>query len=193
MNFFISSPVDLDPYGILKKIEMIMDQSEKRFNHFVDRLAPKMSAEEKANLKFGLIGALGVNQIYKVIRHYVITIKKTNNLQLAMVLQMSMPMLIKIAKANVKATQAFVDGTPIGDAIGPMVAASYKSKEGAEVSRDVIVSKEKVAGKNVFVMNCISLIYPLSVKRRCQLFTKEFNWIAGIAWILLSQILLSLN
>lgn len=152
MNFFISTPVELDPYGIVPKIEHIMKQSERRFNYFAEQIAPKFSVVEKANLKFGIIGALGVNQIYRVVRHYVITIKKTNNLQLAMILQMSMPLLMKIARANVKATQAFLRGIPIGDAIGPILAASYMTKEGKELSRDVIVSEEKIAGKPVYLM-----------------------------------------
>ncbi len=152
MNFFISTPVDVDPYGILPKIEHIMKQSERRFDYFVNSVAPKMTIVEKANLKFGIIGALGVNQIYKVVRHFVITIKKTSNLQLAMILQMSMPMLMKLAKANVKATQAFLHGIPIGDAIGPIVAAGYKTKEGSEIAKDVLLSEEKISGKKVFVM-----------------------------------------
>jgi len=33
MNFFISPPVDIDPYGIMKKIEHIMNESERRFTY----------------------------------------------------------------------------------------------------------------------------------------------------------------
>lgn len=152
MNFFISTPVELDPYGIVPKIEHIMKQSERRFNYFANQIAPKFSPVDKANLKFGIIGALGVNQIYRVVRHYVITIKKTNNLQLAMILQMTMPLLMKVARANVKATQAFLKGVPIGDAIGPILAASYKTKEGRELANDVVASEEKISGKKVLVM-----------------------------------------
>ncbi|VVB61341.1 Uncharacterised protein [uncultured archaeon] len=152
MDFFIAPPVDLDPFGIVKKIEHIMDESERRFSYFVESIAPKMNAIDKANLKFALIGAIGVNQIYKVIRHYIIMTKKTNNLQYAMMLQMLMPMIMKVAKANTKATKAFADGMPIGDAIGPMVAASLKTKEGSEIAKDVIASKENLAGCDVFVL-----------------------------------------
>ncbi len=152
MNFFISTPVDLDPYGIVNKIEHVMDESERRFNYFVDRIAPNHNEIEKSNLKFGLIGALGVHQIYKVVRHFIITVKKTNNIQMVLVLQMYLPMLLKMARGNVKATQAFVKGVPIGDAIGPIVAASFKTKEGEEIATNVVVSKEKIEGKIVFVM-----------------------------------------
>jgi hypothetical protein len=153
MNFFVSTPVDIDPAGILRKLEHLMNESERRFEYFVERVAPSNYTEEqKANLRFGLVGALGVTQIYKILRHYVLTIKKTNNLQLAMILQMTMPMLMKMAKANVKATQAFVNGVPIGDAIGPMVAAHFKTKKGTEIAKDVVLSEEKVGGKKVYVM-----------------------------------------
>lgn len=152
MNFFISTPVDLDPYGIMNKIEHVMNQSERRFNYFVDTIASKQNATEKANLKFGLIGALGVYQIFKVVRHFIITVKKTNNIQMVLILQMYLPLLMKMAKGNVKATHAFVKGIPIGDAIGPMLAASFKTKEGEEIAKDVMISKEKIEGKTVFVM-----------------------------------------
>ncbi len=153
MDFFISFPVDLDPYGIVKKIDHIMDQSERRFDYVVERLAPaKFTKEERKDLKFTLMGALGTNQIFKVVRHYILTIKKTNNLQLAMILQMSMPMLMEIARAQVKATKAFSDNIPIGDAIGPLLASSLKQKNGKEYAKEVLVSEEKINGVKVWVM-----------------------------------------
>jgi hypothetical protein len=69
-----------------------------------------------------------------------------------MILQMTMPMLMKIAKSQLKATKAFVDGVPIGDGIGPLVIASYKTKKGCVISDDVIMSKEKVGNKEVFLV-----------------------------------------
>ncbi|NOR85692.1 DUF1512 domain-containing protein [archaeon] len=155
MDFFVSGPVDLDPYGIMSKIEHVMDRSEKRFKYFVNQIAPKASKEEKANLRFGIIGAIGVHQIYKIVRHLIISVKKNNNIQMVMLLQIYLPMLTKLAKSQVKATQAFVEGIPIGDAIGPIVAASYKTKVGIEVANDIMVSKEKIAKKDVFVMKAL--------------------------------------
>lgn len=152
MDFFVVPPVDIDPYGIIRKLEHVMDEGEDRFKYFVNQLAPKENPETKADIIMGVKGALGTTQIYKIIRHYVITIKKTNNLQLAMILQMTMPMLMKIAKSQLKATKAFVDGIPIGDGIGPLVVASYKTKKGKEISEDVIMSKEKVGNKEVYLI-----------------------------------------
>lgn len=152
MSFFVIEPVSLDPYGIIKKLEHVVDESERRIELFVNQIAPRFSAQEKANIRFGLIGAVGVTQIFKIIRHYLITIKKTNNLQLAMLLQMIMPVLTKLAKANLKATEAFVRGIPIGDAIGPLVAANLKTKIGKRIAKEVIVSNERVSGKRTIIM-----------------------------------------
>ena len=152
MDFFVVSPVSTDPYGILKKIEHVIKISENRIERFVERVTGTTSRDEKKNIKYGLIGAMGVTMIYKVVRHYVEMIKKTNNLQLAMVLQMILPEILKAAKANVKATKAFLEGIPIGDGVGPLVAAKLKSKAGREIERDVVVSTERIGRKRVFVM-----------------------------------------
>lgn len=152
MEFFISTPVDIDPYGILKKLEHVIDRSENRFNHFINKMVPDLKKEEKKDMKFATMGAMGVHQIYKILNHLIITLRKTGNIQIMLILQMYMPMLIKMAKSNVIATKAFLDNIPIGDAIGPYVAARLKTKKGEIIEEDVIVSKEKIGGKTVFVM-----------------------------------------
>ena len=152
MNFFIIPPVSVDPYGILKKMEHIIRTSESRIEAFVERISGERSHERRKNIKYGLLGAMSVTTIYKVVRHYVEVIKKTNNLQLALILQMMLPDIMRMAKANVKATKAFVNGIPIGDGIGPLVAAFNKRNKGREIEKDVVVSRERIANKNVWVM-----------------------------------------
>lgn len=152
MDFFVVEPVALDPYGIIRKIEHVIDESERRVDVFVDDIAAKAPRDQKSNIKYGLFGAISLNQIFKVIRHYLITIKKTGNLQLALLLQMVMPMIMKIAKAEVKGTNAFVNQIPLGDSIGPAVAASFKTKAGKVIAKDVVVSEEKIAGRRVVIM-----------------------------------------
>ncbi len=152
MDFFVSGPVDLDPYGIIGKIEHVMNRSEKRFQYFVDSIAPKATKEDKANIKFGIIGAIGVHQIYKIVRHLIISVKKNNNIQMVMLLQIYLPILSKMAKSQTKATKALVEGVPIGDAIGPIVAASYMTKKATTPANDIVLTKEKIGKKDVFVM-----------------------------------------
>jgi hypothetical protein len=91
-------------------------------------------------------------QIAKIVRHYLELIKKYKMFQLAMVIQMQLPLITRIAKASMQATHAFVDGLPIGDGIGALTAANlmkgevklYKEDEFAVVQTNFI-------GRNVFV------------------------------------------
>src|SRR3989338_4352980 len=65
MEFFVIEPVNIDPYGIMKKIEHLVDLSERRFEGFVDKVAPKADEETQANLMMGLSWALTLHQIEK--------------------------------------------------------------------------------------------------------------------------------
>ena len=59
-----------------------------------------------------------MRQIAKIVRHNVELAKKFKNLQIAMILQMQLPIIEKIAESELKGAQAFVSGWPIGDSIG---------------------------------------------------------------------------
>jgi hypothetical protein len=153
MEFFVIEPVSLDPFGIVKKIEHIVNLQEKRFKEFARQVAPKMNTEEQANLVMGLSGAISLNQVAKIVRHYVETIKKTKNLQLAMVLQMQLPMIERISKALLKGTEALTNGWPIGDGAGPLVA-SYLigDSKSNELEEDTLVARKKIKGRTVFIV-----------------------------------------
>ena len=154
MDFFVIQPVSLDPAGIMKKIEHLTNLSERRFKYFVENVAPNLPEEEKANMNMTLAGAMSLNQIMKVVRHYVEIAKKTKNLQIAMILQMQLPMIESIAKSMLKGTEAFSNGWPVGDTIGPHVASYLidKNKVRNIVDDETVVCKKKIKGKTVFVM-----------------------------------------
>ncbi|MEM7820855.1 MAG: DUF1512 family protein, partial [Candidatus Aenigmatarchaeota archaeon] len=42
MDFFSVSPVSVDPYGIIRKIDMVVRQSDARFKWFVKQIAPDL-------------------------------------------------------------------------------------------------------------------------------------------------------
>jgi len=153
LEFFMIQPVSLDPYGIVKKIEHVVNLEENRFKYFVDNIAPHMDKESQANLMMGLSGAISLNQIAKIVRHYVETIRKTKNLQLAMVLQMQVPLIERIAKALYSGTEALTNGWPIGDAAGNLVAARMIDDEKPkEMEGEVVVARKRIRGKQVVVM-----------------------------------------
>lgn len=153
LEFFMIPPVSLDPFGIVKKIEHVVNLEEKRFKYFVDNIAPHMDKDSQANLMMGLSGAISLNQIAKIVRHYVETIRKTKNLQLAMVLQMQVPLIERIAKALYSGTEALTNGWPIGDAVGNLVAARMVGNEKTkEMDEDTLLARRRLRGKQVLVM-----------------------------------------
>jgi len=154
MDFFIVSPISTDPYGVMKKIDMFMRHSDQKFMNLVNEIAPGLDRIEKMNYKNSLAGAMTAHQIAKVVRHMLELIKKYKMLQLAMILQMQIPMIKDMQKAAGKATEAFILGTPIGDGIGPIVAASLiprRTRVKVDKENEFAVATVKIAGKTVLV------------------------------------------
>ncbi|MEM5879430.1 MAG: DUF1512 family protein, partial [Candidatus Aenigmatarchaeota archaeon] len=153
LEFFMIEPVSLDPYGIIKKLEHISDLSEDRFKAFVKNIAPSLNKEEQANLIMGLSGAISLNQLAKIVRHYVETVRKTKNLQLGMVLEMQLPLIERISKALLQGTEALTNGWPIGDAAGCMTAAKLiGNSKIREMEEDIVFAEKKIKGKKVIIM-----------------------------------------
>lgn len=151
-DFKFSAPTVLDPAGVVGKLEHVLDNSEDKFKRFVERNADTEDEEELANLNMAFKGVMGTHQIYKVMRHFRQLIAKTQTFQLIGIVQMMLPIYKEIAESQKEATRAFVDGAPIGDAIGPLVAAKLIESQPEEVAEDIIHSKEEINGNKVHVI-----------------------------------------
>jgi hypothetical protein len=151
MEFFAIGPVNADPYGVIKKIDHIVKNSDDRFTYFVNQIAPEFSDERKRNIKNALEGAMMTNQIAKVVRHYLELIKKYKMFQMAMVIQMQLPLIARVAKAASNATHSFIDGVPIGDGIGPLVAAQMMKKPKIYKEDEFAVAESTILGRKVWI------------------------------------------
>lgn len=152
-EFFMISPVGLDPAGYVPKLDHMLENQKDRFEYFVDQVAPKMDKERKANIQMGLAGGITVHEISKIVRHYVELVRQTKNIQIAMVLQMQLPLIEKIAKAMFNGTKALSKGQPIGDGLGPLVAADLIGKaRTTEADKDVIMARVPMDGRTLIVM-----------------------------------------
>jgi hypothetical protein len=153
MDFFLIPPVDLDPYGILVKVEHLVDKTEDRLEAIAEKIAPESDEIWRANIISLVKGGIGLNNIAKLVRHFVEFVKKTNNLQMAMIMQMQLPIIKKIAKAQKKGVETIAEGKPIGDGIAPLVAANMiKEDKAYEVAKDVICHESSVNGRKVFIL-----------------------------------------
>ena len=150
-EFFVIEPSSLDPYGLVKKIDQLVRQTENRFVEFVDDIAPKKSALEKRQLDYSLRAAIGLRQLAKVVRHFVEMAKKFKNLQIAMLIRMQMPIIEKIAEGEFRGAEAFLNGWPVGDSIGPLAAASMMDKS-KPVAEDMVAGTVNIEGRKVFVI-----------------------------------------
>lgn len=167
MEFFIGVPVSMDPYGIVNKVHKVIKHAEKRELGFVKEIAPHLSKEERKDVSAAIQHNAGLYQIVKIVRHYLELIKKYKILQLAMIIQMQLPLIKKIADALEKSVYAFVDNAPIGDGIGPLVVASMipaKAKVVKMEDEEFVYSKLKIGGKDVILSKAIgpgtSIGYP---------------------------------
>ncbi len=152
-EFFSTGPVDLDPYGIIKKWDYVVREQKDRFTQFVKGIAPRLDSDKKANVEMGFAAGITLYDVAKIVRHFVETAKKTKNIQIAMIIQMQMPMIEKISKSLYAGTKALVKGEPVGDGLGPLVAADLIGNNPVkEIEEDIVAAKTKIKGRTVFVM-----------------------------------------
>jgi hypothetical protein len=153
LDFFVIEPLSLDPFGIVKKIEHVVNLQEKRFKYFAKNVAPKLGSEEQANFIMGLSGAISLNQVAKQVRHFVEMTRKNKSYQMGLILQMQLPQIERISKALLKGTEALTNGWPIGDAAGSLAGAYLIGNSRArEVEEDTLVARKKIKGRTVFVV-----------------------------------------
>ena len=150
-DFFVVEPSAIDPYGLVRKIDQVIRQMESRFEDFVNEVARGKSGKEKQEINYTLRALIGLRQISKMVRHFVEMAKKFKNLQIAMILQMQLPIIEKIAESEMRGAEAFVNSMPVGDSIGPLVAASYMSRP-KEAAEDIVMDTVNIEGRKCFVM-----------------------------------------
>ncbi|MFB6245869.1 MAG: DUF1512 family protein [Candidatus Nanohaloarchaea archaeon] len=151
-DFKFSQPTGIDPAGMVGKLENVLDTSEDKFKRFIRSNAETEDEEELANLNMAFKGVMGTHQIFKVLRHFRKLINETKNIQLVGIINMMMPVYEEIAESQKEATRAFVDGAPIGDTIGPLVAAKFITSEPEEVAENIVMSEEEVGENDVYVI-----------------------------------------
>jgi hypothetical protein len=153
LEYFTIGPQNMDPAGIVYKLDHILDVRDDRMKDEVKLMAPASDEVQVNNLENTLEAAMALNFIYKVIRHYYIQGKKTLSLYVIMQIQMILPMIMKEAEAYASALKAFAYGQPIGDGAGPLVAA--KLMHGYEIRKlykDCVMATVPFAGRTALVI-----------------------------------------
>jgi hypothetical protein len=160
LTFVTIGPVSLDPYGIVSKFDHVVDARDDRFEEEVKILATHASDTQLHNLENLVEATMAIDFIYRLIRHYLILGKKSKSMILLLQISMQLGMIMGMAKAYYYATKAFSEGSPIGDGLGPLVAAKFireVAKEGdnigtREIERDTIVQEVVFEDRTVYVV-----------------------------------------
>lgn len=153
LEYFTISPQNLDPAGIVWKLEHIIDVRDVRLKDEVKMMAPSADETQTNNLENTLEAAMALNYIYKVIRHFYLLGKKTLSLYIIMQIQMLLPLIMREAEAYASALKAFSFGQPIGDGAGALVAGrimhGYKTKK---IPKDCVVATVPIEGRTAYVI-----------------------------------------
>jgi hypothetical protein len=155
MEFFVVPPVNLDPNGIVKKFDKILELEEERFRDMGQIISPRANEEEMADIIMTLKATIGMSSVNKLVRHNLELAKKTGNLQILLALQMNLPLIIRILKAQLEGVKSFSEGKPIGDGLGPLVASMLMKgidSENLEEINDMIVLKKNFQDRELSIM-----------------------------------------
>lgn len=153
LEYITIPPENMDPAGVVWKLEHILDVRDERFKDEVKLMAPSADETNVNNLENTLEAAAALNIIYKVIRHYYILGKKTLSLYIIMQIQMILPLIMREAEAYASALKAFAYGQPIGDGAGALVAAKLmQGHRKKKIEKDCVVAKVPIEGRTAYVI-----------------------------------------
>lgn len=153
INSFAIPPVSLDPNGIVGKLEHILNTYDEHLKTEVRTLAASASEAEINNLTNLLEVSIGLDTMYRVVRHYYLLARKGGGMIALAQLQMSLPTIMEEAEAYHAGIEAFAEGKPVGDGVGPLVASSLASTSKAEeIVKDTVLYETMFEGRKVLIV-----------------------------------------
>ena len=150
---FLITPVDMDPAGVVKKFDHLLDVREAKFKSDVAGIAPEANPAQVNNLENLVEAAWALNFMYKVVRHLYLLGKKTFSLFVIFQLQAFLPLIMQEAEAYQGATKAFAEGHPIGDGAGALLAARLiRDRERRKVEKDMVAGETALEGRRIIAL-----------------------------------------
>jgi len=153
LEYFTIMPVDMDPNGIVGKLEHVVRLQDDRVKNEIRSLVPEADAIQVSVAQNLLEVSTSLNQVFKIVRHFYIQSQKTKSYIFLVQLQMIMPVLLQEADALVSAIDAFKLAQPIGDGLGPMVAGKFMlGKEKITVDKETVYARSDYKGRNLIIL-----------------------------------------
>ena len=153
LDYFTIMPVDMDPNGIVDKVQHTVRAREDYTRQHIKTLSPKINDVELNKVQTLLEIATSLQMIHKIINHMFLTAKKQNNYPLILPLQMILPFIMEQADAMKEAISAFKTGQPVGDGIGPMVVGKMMLEHPKEIiSLHTALAKTDFEERHLFLL-----------------------------------------
>ncbi|MGD8505260.1 MAG: DUF1512 domain-containing protein [Candidatus Bathyarchaeota archaeon] len=152
LQFFAIQPVNMDPSGVIRRLEHLLDTTDVRVKDEVKAMAPHADKNQLQNLHNLVEVTRALNTIYRVVRHYYLSGKKTGTVYTTMQIHMQLPRIMEEAQAYVSFLDAFKQGKPIGDGVGALtVSKLIASHDKYEVAKDMVAAEAMIDGRRVLV------------------------------------------
>ena len=150
---FAIQPVNMDPAGVVGKLEHVLDTYDENLRTEVKAIAATATDAEVNTLSNQMEISIGLDQMYRVVRHFYLLARKQGGILALYQLQMAMPQIMEEAEAYNAAIDAFAKGEPIGDGVGPLIASKMAgSAQPSEIEQDTIVYETGIEGRNALVV-----------------------------------------
>ena len=153
LEYFTIMPVDLDPNGIIPKINHLVHSREDFTRLQVKSLFSDISDFELTKVHNLLEITTSLQLFHKITRHLYLTAKKQKNFPLILPLQMMIPFIMEEANALNDAVESMKNGQPMGDGIGPMVVGEMMlgaSKQSAAF--ETVWAKSEYEGRELLLV-----------------------------------------
>jgi hypothetical protein len=150
---FVITPISLDPAGIIGKLEHMLDTHDEHLKSEISRLVTGASEIQVNNLTNLLEVTIGLENMFRVVRHYYLQSKKQSGPMALAQLQMSLPTIMEEAEAYNASIDAFADGRTIGDGIGPLVAKQFhRESRPRELIKDTYLYENGFEGRKLLIV-----------------------------------------
>ena len=152
-NNFIIEPVSIEPVDIIKRLGHLIRVRDAKIKSYALSILPNVDQYKRDNIAVILEINWVLNYVYRVVRHFYLMGKKTQNWMLLYQLVLILPALIKELEAYKKAVEPFKLGIPIGDSAGPLVVSMLApNAERIRVADETVYSVVDLEGRRVYLV-----------------------------------------
>jgi len=153
-DMFTIDPVSVEPTDIISRMRLLIRTSEDKIKGIIMTTLPNVDPVTRSKIEVSAEIINALNTLHKVIRHYLLLGKKLNSYFILLQLQSVVPILVKMAEAYEKAQDTFIQGIPVGDSLGPLVASRFLMSipEKWSPSREVIAGETLFEGRKLIVV-----------------------------------------